>query len=461
MGDADSVDQWNQSTTGQYSDFEWDGTSFNDPMSNSRLQPSRVMGHLGENPGVISNWPQPSDHLDYEYAAPVPPTLSIEVSEKMFRSTARLVGLCAFDQAQQKTRECWPSGSQRLGNESCVSDFTPSLSSVEQSFDADRYQFEMGQGCLEAVTSLDDIESLQQNLMHVTGAHQSESLAPPKLIQDVSQGSSNLWGLNLSTTEFCTPSSTHHTPEFEVPNSRPKEHERTQVISITARESFFDPLSAATENINQDIQSLGLNSPCSLGFSRTSDTSDIQQDPDLSASNLESPNMPIHPLHGLPNNESRLKFGSASSSLSNDSVRQTDQRVPQVPRGWVIEETNGLKPSPHSGIRESFIDPAQQRASIIRPCISETNGKQTDGNNTRKAPRPRNTFQIVREDGGGGPTSGLPQATPTCRARRQGPLSADGRRNAALRRKDRSVCIWCRLSKKKSKPSPLLSSSLA
>ncbi|PGH09284.1 hypothetical protein GX51_00726 [Blastomyces parvus] len=58
-------------------------------------------------------------------------------------------------------------------------------------------------------------------------------------------------------------------------------------------------------------------------------------------------------------------------------------------------------------------------------------------------------IQIVQEDGLGGslePSACIP-AVP--RARRNGPLSLDGRRNAAMRRKDKSVCVWCRLAKKK------------
>lgn len=60
-------------------------------------------------------------------------------------------------------------------------------------------------------------------------------------------------------------------------------------------------------------------------------------------------------------------------------------------------------------------------------------------------------IQIVQEDGLGGslePSACIP-AVP--RARRNGPLSLDGRRNAAMRRKDKSVCVWCRLAKKKVK----------
>ncbi|OJD11397.1 hypothetical protein AJ78_07832 [Emergomyces pasteurianus Ep9510] len=58
-------------------------------------------------------------------------------------------------------------------------------------------------------------------------------------------------------------------------------------------------------------------------------------------------------------------------------------------------------------------------------------------------------IQIVQEDGLGGslePSAYIP-AIP--RARRNGPLTLDGRRNAAMRRKDKSVCVWCRLAKKK------------
>ncbi|ODH53769.1 hypothetical protein GX48_00187 [Paracoccidioides brasiliensis] len=58
-------------------------------------------------------------------------------------------------------------------------------------------------------------------------------------------------------------------------------------------------------------------------------------------------------------------------------------------------------------------------------------------------------IQIVQEDGLGGslePSASIPTVP---RARRNGPLSFDGRREAAMRRKDKSVCVWCRLAKKK------------
>ncbi|EGE79038.1 hypothetical protein BDDG_01976 [Blastomyces dermatitidis ATCC 18188] len=66
-----------------------------------------------------------------------------------------------------------------------------------------------------------------------------------------------------------------------------------------------------------------------------------------------------------------------------------------------------------------------------------------------KKPVKTMAIQIVQEDGLGGslePSACIP-AVP--RARRNGPLSLDGRRNAAMRRKDKSVCVWCRLAKKK------------
>ncbi|PGH10183.1 hypothetical protein AJ80_07542 [Polytolypa hystricis UAMH7299] len=58
-------------------------------------------------------------------------------------------------------------------------------------------------------------------------------------------------------------------------------------------------------------------------------------------------------------------------------------------------------------------------------------------------------IQIVQEDGLGGSISPSARIPAIARARRNGPLSFDGRKNAAMRRKDKSVCVWCRLAKKK------------
>lgn len=67
-------------------------------------------------------------------------------------------------------------------------------------------------------------------------------------------------------------------------------------------------------------------------------------------------------------------------------------------------------------------------------------------------PQPPNLtggIQIVQEDGLGGAIAPSACMPPVARARRNGPLTLDGRRDAAMRRKDKSVCAWCRLAKKK------------
>ncbi|PGH17935.1 hypothetical protein AJ79_00834 [Helicocarpus griseus UAMH5409] len=75
--------------------------------------------------------------------------------------------------------------------------------------------------------------------------------------------------------------------------------------------------------------------------------------------------------------------------------------------------------------------------------------KSRDVGEVENKPVKTMAIQIVQEDGLGGslePSACIP-AVP--RARRNGPLSLDGRRDAAMRRKDKSVCVWCRLAKKK------------
>ncbi|KAK2775499.1 hypothetical protein FQN53_003112 [Emmonsiellopsis sp. PD_33] len=87
----------------------------------------------------------------------------------------------------------------------------------------------------------------------------------------------------------------------------------------------------------------------------------------------------------------------------------------------------------------------------------ETPNKRASGARKRKSrhvsdvekPAKAMAIQIVQEDGLGGSIAPSACIPAVARARRNGPLSLDGRRDAALRRKDKTVCVWCRLAKKK------------
>ena len=84
--------------------------------------------------------------------------------------------------------------------------------------------------------------------------------------------------------------------------------------------------------------------------------------------------------------------------------------------------------------------------SITKPEEPLENGTEVKAEESLQT----SPLQIVQEDGQGGSISGSAyKLTVASRARRMGPLSNTGRRDAALRRKHKNVCIWCRLAKKK------------
>jgi hypothetical protein len=85
----------------------------------------------------------------------------------------------------------------------------------------------------------------------------------------------------------------------------------------------------------------------------------------------------------------------------------------------------------------------------LRPSHTARKRKNRAGAGDMENPVKTLALQIVQEDGLGGSISPSACIPTIARARRNGPLSLDGRRDAALRRKDKSVCVWCRLAKKK------------
>jgi hypothetical protein len=141
--------------------------------------------------------------------------------------------------------------------------------------------------------------------------------------------------------------------------------------------------------------------------------------------------------------------GSPEGSLSD--LSQTDQ-VNSV--GDVNEERDCSFPSPQDQLSHQINDEASPKSGSHLPApfrSSSTARKRRSRAATGDMESPVKTvaLQIVQEDGLGGSISPSACIPAIARARRNGPLSLDGRRDAALRRKDKSVCVWCRLAKKK------------
>ncbi|OAX84654.1 hypothetical protein ACJ72_00968 [Emergomyces africanus] len=115
-----------------------------------------------------------------------------------------------------------------------------------------------------------------------------------------------------------------------------------------------------------------------------------------------------------------------SSNTSDSPARSIDMTIPEFP-------SRGMSHKPGHSTRSTTNRKRRSRnMSVIDKKLIKTMA-----------------IQIVQEDGLGGslePSACIP-AVP--RARRNGPLTLDGRLNAAMRRKDKSVCVWCRLAKKK------------
>lgn len=204
----------------------------------------------------------------------------------------------------------------------------------------------------------------------------------------------------------------------------------------------------------------------------------------LPESSLSSvPKVEDSQYHGGLEHEPVLKEESIdsfylSSPLSTDNYSTAESRQFEGDDRsiGIAETTADLSPSRLVPVAQGppIHSASQETASsstITRPRGGSVSSKRTKWRGTpnlpqlttepRKSPpdgtssNPEQPFktsplQIVQEDGQGGSISGSAyKMTVASRARRMGPLSNTGRRDAALRRKHKNVCVWCRLAKKK------------
>ncbi|EFW17184.1 hypothetical protein D8B26_003930 [Coccidioides posadasii str. Silveira] len=419
MQDPDLMDQWNQSRAGTFPDFKQDQNSnFEVRKADLVIQPLKAAACLEDPPVVIDNWPLPLNH-----------------------GVSRPVGHPAFEQPITKLPEYSCTEFQNYGQPSCVSQWESDTSHTEPPFHSARFQ-PTAPYCFGSMTPFSDTDSLLQDQLHISDIHCLESSKlPPKLKGDTPQHPQTPWPVSTDMENLRVSLNTQYTPGFELAIDRVEDHATTQSFSSISIDGLFHRGSTASKVTAENTQSLRVNPP--VPGTETPDTMDIRLNSGLQPSEFESCS-PIGSLGGLSNDRRQL---CVSGGLWTTQAKPALQ-VRQISCGQATGVTV-LKGSSHSGKRKSLIAAVQHRTSSMRPKVSEREERRGDGTSIRSGPKHRLPFQIVQEDGRGGSLSCSSQVFPIARARRQGPLSADGRRDAALRRKDKSVCIWCRLSKKK------------
>ena len=168
----------------------------------------------------------------------------------------------------------------------------------------------------------------------------------------------------------------------------------------------------------------------------------------LHISHFSSPSSDNAPLEVTAENNSDQCFPSnpgLSMTSRESSISCGGGPHPHVEASGVSDATPGLYPS--------NVEETPKPNTLRRASSNSTSRKRKERGSIPKIEKPPKpafaSLQIVQEDGLGGSISHSARIPAPARARRNGPLSTDGRRDAALRRKDRSVCVWCRLAKKK------------
>ena len=163
-----------------------------------------------------------------------------------------------------------------------------------------------------------------------------------------------------------------------------------------------------------------------------------------------------HSIIGKPpfeEDDQSVRFPASVASVSSDSL--------PVAQGSSVGDVSHEKRSNELNVNLEISRPRASSASFKRAkwrgtpnlplsVIEAENQKHEDADNTIELPAQAPSLQIVQEDGQGGSiSSSTYRMSAAARARRNGPLSNTGRRDAALRRKHKNVCVWCRLAKKK------------
>lgn len=159
-----------------------------------------------------------------------------------------------------------------------------------------------------------------------------------------------------------------------------------------------------------------------------------------------------------------LHSESGSDSVSQDATHYVDwcnyspqdsppllQSLQVSPTGNIGQDSASLSSSdnpPELLLGEPSLGGEMPRPGTL-PATSGSRKRKARNTTTAEKPVKSVAIQIVQEDGLGGSISPSACVPAVARARRNGPLSVDGRRDAAMRRKDKTVCLWCRLAKKK------------
>ncbi|KMU77524.1 hypothetical protein CISG_06526 [Coccidioides immitis RMSCC 3703] len=409
MRDPDLMDQWNQSRAGTFPDFKQDQNSnFEVRKADLVIQPLKAAACLEDPPVVIDNWPHSLNH-----------------------GASRPVGYPAFEQPIPKLPEYSCTEFQNYGQPSCVSQWESDTSHTEPPFHSARFQ-PTAPYCFESMTPFSDTDSLLQDQLHISDIHCLESSKLPlKLKGDTPQHPQTPWPLSTDMANLRVSLNTQYTPGFELAIDRVEDHATTQSFSSISIDGLFHRGSTASKVTAENTQSLRVNPP--VPGTETPDTMDIRLDSGLQPSEFESCS-PIGSLGDLSNDQRQI---CVSGGLWTTQAKPALQ-VRQISCGRTTGVTV-LKGSSHSGKRKSLIAAVQHRTSSMRPKVSEREERRGDGTSIRSGPKHRLPFQIVQEDGKGGSLSCASQIFPIARARRQGPLSADGRRDAALRRKDKMI----------------------
>lgn len=268
-----------------------------------------------------------------------------------------------------------------------------------------------------SMASLSGIDALSQDLIHVSDNQISSTMQP----------------LSANTASFYMPQSGQCFAATMQEDGKVNETEFPQTFSFIRQEYLIDEKPSATNILTQGVGDLGLGAPYFADLVCSPPAAEAIPKSGLSEPHFQSPDNCLSSVPDNPDEDTCISAWQPSNPGETGKATLSSGRMPSKDReskGSILIQRHTL---------------TNQRNLLDRSGIEIYDAR------INRPTSPKNAFQIVQEDGRGGPLLCSPAVFPIVRARRQGPLSVDGRRDAALRRKDRSVCLWCRLSKKKVK----------
>ncbi|KAI1974857.1 hypothetical protein LOZ53_002402 [Ophidiomyces ophidiicola] len=399
MRDLDSATQWDHSNTWQYyPDLEQNASNCGVRQSNPGFQPLKAVHH------------------------------GLEEHSASIHNDSRVTELPALDQFALKM-EYWPQEQPQYTENVCVSDVLSNLC-VELPYHPSRIHF-TETPCPSAISSVVDVNSLAQDL------------STPELLSNLEreQKYSNPWPSEAAAADSYLAFGSQHIPGINFQDGGIQGRANVQPFSFTSWQGVVDQVSS--DRASQNIQQSQLSSAFHPTIVQTCGL--LQDEPNTILPECEI-QLEANLLRLKNSSETkRAKTRCVSGDFSSCPVRQKTPSTRQItPRRKKGEKSPMQRPA-ISKRQASPTDLILHGAALL----SNPSRSGSDEDEPKAAAKARRSFQIVHEDGQGNSTASSSQTMPIARARRQGPLSANGRRDAALRRKDRSVCIWCRLSKKK------------